>query len=62
MYPSSMTMSVAQQRSGDARQRAERTRQIRQARAVAAVAAGARPERGRRAAYRRVLGIVQPQA
>jgi hypothetical protein len=58
MYPSSMMMPVATQRSRDARQRAERTRRIRQARVVAVAA---RPERRRRGAYRRVSGTVQPQ-
>jgi hypothetical protein len=59
MYPSKMMMTVAAQRSGEARRRAERTRRIRQARAAAAAA---RPERGRRAAFRRALPTVQPQA
>jgi|307.fasta_scaffold2127760_1 hypothetical protein len=58
MYPSSMMMSVAQQRSGEARQRAARIRRIRQVRAMAAEA---QPERGRRPVYRRVSGTVQPQ-
>jgi len=63
MYPSSMMMSVAQQRSGEARQRAARIRLIRQVRAMAAVPTeAARPERGRRPVYRRVSGTVQPQA
>lgn len=58
MYPSQMMMSVVEQRSEEARQHAARFRRIRQARAAAAAA---RPERGRRAAFRRALATPQPQ-
>lgn len=56
MMHTPMMMSIAQQRSEEARQRAERTRLIRQARA------SARPRRGHRAGYRLALAALQPQS